>query len=332
MTDALDWDALVREAKRRRAKEGLSQLKHAQLAGVSRDTIRSFDKYERSISLEKATAILRVVGLVVDERTGGGGVHADFVRRARERWDDLVRPLPERHPARFPYGRVVYDYELRGDVRAIETAALENLLSDVTAEGGFRIEQPFDVYGPKRHTVCNDEEIEYWESDPQSDIALVDHSLAGYWRASGRGSFLLIRAYPEDDEFRNMEPGTFLDVALPLWRAADVLEHATLIAKSFPGQVEEVVVHATWDGLAGRRLVNWSRATAASPMRSEHRSRVSSVSNALGVDIGKGDAPENLLNLLAPLYAAFDFDLRVKDIIDELARRSAKSKELVRAR
>jgi len=331
MTDVLDWDALVREAKRRRAKEGLSQLKHAQLAGVSRDTIRSFDKYERSISLEKATAILRVVGLV-DERTGVGKGHADFVRRARERWDELVRPLPERHPARFPYGRVTYDFALRGDIRAIETPALENVLQDATAESRFQTGLPFHVYGPKRHIVIDAEEIERWVSDPQSDIALIDHSLAGYWRASGRGSFFLIRAYPEDDEFRNLEPGTFLDVAWPLWRAADVLEQARRLAKRFPGQADDVVLRASWDGLAGRRLVNWSRATATPLTRSEHRSRVASISNALTVGVAKGDAPADLQKMLLPLYAAFDYDLRDEDVSDELARRDAKSQEVARAR
>jgi len=330
MPDILDWDALVRETKRRRAKEGLTQLKHAQLAGVSRDTIRSFDKYERSISIEKATAILRVVGLV-EERIGTRSEHAEFVQRARERWDKLVHPLPERHSARFPYGRVTYDYELQGDVRTIEALDLVNLLQDVTAASLFAPGLPFYVYGPKRHTVCDSEEIERWVSDPQSEIALVDHSLAGYWRASGRGRFFLIRAHPEDDEYSSAEPGTFLDVALPLWRAADVLDHALAVAERFPGQVDRVVVHVTWDGLAGRRLINWSRPTALFLARSEHRSRVPAVSNAVTVDVSASRTPP-LKDLLLPLYAAFDFDLQDDDISRELARRQAKSSELVRAR
>src|SRR5262249_11021879 len=103
MVEPLDWDQVVIEAKRRRAEEKLSQQAHAALAGVSRDTIRAFDHFERSITLEKALAILRAVGLAQEKASDESG-HAAFIRRATERWQALIQSLPSDHPARFPNG------------------------------------------------------------------------------------------------------------------------------------------------------------------------------------------------------------------------------------
>lgn len=332
MTDPLDWDGLVRETKRRREQDGLTQLRHAQLAGVSRDTIRSFDKYERSISLEKATAILRVVGLVseVDHLRHDAREHADFVRRGLERWDDLVRSLPAGHPSRFPHGRATYDVQLRGEPGSIDGSGLLAMLAEVPPVSGWG---PFYIFSKRalQPTVEPNGEVECWVGRPDDDKVFADAAHADYWRASTRGHFLLLRGYQEDGD-ESSEPGSFLDVALPLWRAADFLDHAVQVAHRFPGQVERVVAHVAWEGLAGRRLINWSRPTAMLLSPSEHRARVATVSNAVTVKVNEGDLEGNLQTLLLPLYAAFDFDLGIEDVRNELARREAKSGAIARAR
>lgn len=327
MIEALDWDALVREAKRRRAQEGLTQLRHAQLAAVSRDTIRSFDNYERSISLEKAAAILRVVGLVsdTDRLRHDATEHADFVRRGLERWDKLVRALPAGHPSSFPNGKAAYDLQLQGELKPIEASELTRILEEVPPVGGW---SPFRVFSKQtlQPAVESDEEIECWIGRPDDDGVFADSAHADYWRASTLGHFLLLRGYQEDGD-ESSEPGSFLDVSLPLWRAADVLDHAHHVARRFPGRVERTVVHVTWDGLAGRRLINWSRPTSAFPSRSEHRARVAAVSNAVTLAASDGDVAAALQALLLPLFAAFDFDLGIDDARKELERRRANSRK-----
>jgi transcriptional regulator with XRE-family HTH domain len=331
MTDVLDWDALVRETKRRRDKEKLTQLKHAQLAGVSRDTIRSFDRYDRSISLEKAIAILRVVGLVseTDNLRHAAGEQADFVRRSLERWNELTRPLPKNHPSCFPHGKVSYSYQVQGELEPISGQTLLKILADVPAVTGW---PPFHVFSKQslRPVVEIDDEIECWVGRPGDDRIFADAPHADYWRASPQGSLLLLRGYQEDGD-ESQEPGAFLDVALPLWRAADVLDHALDVARRFPGKAERVVLLVTWDGLAGRRLVNWSRPTAIFLEQSSQRSRVPSVTNAVTVETGvDGVTALSLRSLMLPLYAAFDTDLQERDIASELSRRRAKSAEIVR--
>jgi len=331
MADVLDWDALVRETKRRRDKEKLTQLKHAQLAGVSRDTVRSFDRYDRSLSLEKAIAILRVVGLVseVDRLRHAAGEQADFVRRSLERWDELIRPLPKNHPSCFPHGKVSYSYQIHGELEPISGQALLNLLAGVPAVSGW---PPFHVFSKRslQPVVEIDDEIECWVGRPGDDRIFADAPHADYWRGSPQGRFLLLRGYQEDGD-ESQEPGAFLDAGLPLWRAADVLDHALNVARRFPGKAERVVLLVTWDGLAGRRLVNWSRPTAMFFEQSAQRSRASSVTNAITVEIGvDGATVLSLRNLMLPLYAAFDVDLQEQDIASELTRRRAKSAEIAR--
>ncbi|WP_168220215.1 helix-turn-helix domain-containing protein [Azospirillum thermophilum] len=66
MIQPLDWPALVAETIRRRKEEGLTQAQHAALAGVGRTTLIAFDQGDTTLSLGRALAILRVVGLVAE--------------------------------------------------------------------------------------------------------------------------------------------------------------------------------------------------------------------------------------------------------------------------
>jgi hypothetical protein len=238
--------------------------------------------------------------------------------------------LPDNHPSCFPHGKVTYDYQLRGELKPIEGSALLDLLADVPSLSG---RSPFHVFSKQSLRPAVDEtgEIECWVGRPSEERVFPDAPHADYWRASPQGSCLLLRGYQEDGE-ESQEPGTFLDLALPLWRAADVLEHALHLAERFPGRVARIALHISWDGLAGRSLISWSRPTAMHALRTEHRARVPSVTNAVTLDAGEGHAPAHLYDLLLPLYAAFDFDLRAEDVSHELARRDARSGEVPRAR
>lgn len=112
----LAWQRYVEEALRRRKAEGLTQKHHSALAGVSHPTMAAFERGETTLTLAKALDILRVVGLV-DEPTEGD-TQARFVRDAFERWRNLVAPLPQDSPARFPNGWYRFDYWLEEIGRA----------------------------------------------------------------------------------------------------------------------------------------------------------------------------------------------------------------------
>lgn len=59
----LNWQAIVKEAIARRKESKLTQKQLAKLAEVSGPTVVRFERFEKNITLQSASAILRVVGL-----------------------------------------------------------------------------------------------------------------------------------------------------------------------------------------------------------------------------------------------------------------------------
>ena len=336
MTDPLDWDALVREAKRRRAAENLTQQAHAALAGVSRDTIRSFDQGGRSLTLEKALAILNVVGLVA--RAGMGTTaeeqrHAAFVRRCWDRWEALIAHRPANDPARLPHGRVAYSYYLDGrlfDADAHEAlAAMEKAQSLMRALSRTRSVSgwpPFHIFEKASlRPDITEGELECWLGKDPEDRVFYDAPHLDYWRVSAEGDFFLLRGYQEDGA-DSQEPGTFLDIGLPVWRLADVLEHALELTGALPAKLDRITFQTEWQGLKGRHLVNWVRPTATMRGGRAYRSPVDTVRGTVSVQASEGaDAlREAVLALSAPLYAAFAVSDPEQLVAEELDRRHLK--------
>src|SRR3546814_7729749 len=94
----LDGQGLVDEAVRRRKEEGHTQKSLAALAGVSVPTVNAFEQGDIKLRLEKVFHILEALGMVV--LPSAPGSFAAFVRAARQRWRQLVAPLPAGHPSR----------------------------------------------------------------------------------------------------------------------------------------------------------------------------------------------------------------------------------------
>jgi transcriptional regulator with XRE-family HTH domain len=329
MIEPLDWDALVIEAKRRRAKEKLTQQGHAALAGVSRDTIRAFDRFERSLTLEKALAILDVVGLAAGRGAAASDVHKEFVRRAVESWTRLSAQRPDGDPARFPFGHAACDYHFTGDLKPVTAATLLEILAALPSVSGW---SPFHIFNmPSLRPIVEEsdagEELECWLGTPDEDKFLRDAAHSDYWRASPAGSFVVLRGYQEDGS-ELAEPGCFLDSILPIYRMADIVQHALLLAAEFPGRVERITFTVSWTGLKGRRLVNWADPGRASYRNISSPCRVGSLSNFLTVDLSddsKSILRRSVANLVRPLYEAFgrfNDDVDIFDVMDERERKT----------
>ncbi len=63
MSERLDWAELVARARAVREREGLTQRTLATLAGVSIPTVVKFEKGSTALRLDRALAILEVLGL-----------------------------------------------------------------------------------------------------------------------------------------------------------------------------------------------------------------------------------------------------------------------------
>ena len=153
-------------------------------------------------------------------------------------------------------------------------------------------------------------------SEPRSDnFRFTAHS--DFWRASPKGMMFLLRGYQEDGSPR-IEPGTIVDVTLPIWRTGECLLHAQRLAIALGGESTSVVIRVTWRGLLGRTLASW-----ANPRRMfllpESPSKQDSVTSEITVSTEQisSTLPEIVRTLTAPLYEVFGFFVMPSNVIQE---------------
>lgn len=259
---SLNWPALVTEAVRRRKEERLTQKAHAALAGVSIPTMIAFDRAERTLSLAKAIAILRVVGLV--EETPPEGSRDLFVRNAFERWRHLTMNLKKDSPERFGHGWYRIDYTIEGEIKGIDLHRFPSLLQRaVVPHSGwpmFRLPTRMELTPPEVDGV-----IECWlapDGKPGLDHLFHDTGHCDFWRGSPSGRMFLIRGYQEDAQ-ETFSPGTIFDTTLPIRRIGEAFLHAAKLTRLMARRPESasVQLRVLYTGLQGRDLRAW-----ASPM------------------------------------------------------------------
>lgn len=256
---ALNWPALVNEAKRRRKAERLTQKEHAALAGVSIPTMIAFERGEETLTLRKAFDILRVVGLVQEENATGA--QAAFVADAFTRWRELKEKLPEDSPGRFSDGWYRIDYELVGDLRDVSLVELEELLTKAKVRHtGWAM-----FWIPTRSEIAPrevDGTLECWHAPSEVDDQRVfdDPAHCDFWRAAPEGRMFLIRGYQEDSA-ETFPPRTIFDTTLVIWRLSEALLHANRMAQLMrrsEGDEITVKLRAMYTGLSGRILRSWA--------------------------------------------------------------------------
>jgi transcriptional regulator with XRE-family HTH domain len=255
---ALNWPALVAEAVRRRKKEKMTQKEHAALASVSIPTIIGFERGETTLSLAKAFAILRVVGLI--EEQSPQGAQDQYVQDAFARWREVTATLPKNSPGRFPDGWYRIDYCLEGDLKDVELHQFPDVLKKAvirhTGWPMFRLPTR-----PELEAREIDGVIECWmpPGDKGIERAFSDPAHCDFWRGAPSGRMFSIRGYQEDGQ-DTFPSGTIFDVTLPVWRLGEALLHAAKLAALLGRNPPEVTVHfrTLYTGLMGRDLKSWA--------------------------------------------------------------------------
>jgi hypothetical protein len=136
------------------------------------------------------------------------------------------------------------------------------------------------------------------------DMLPARASEADYWRADPKGRLCLIRAYQEDAEM-DLEPGSVLDLTLPIWRTGECLLHAERMAHRLEG--DRVQMMMRWTGLRGRRL-----GTPASPqghgLPGEYLAAEDEVLTFVQADPEeiRADLAHLVRRLVNPLFESFD--------------------------
>lgn len=300
----LDWRELVNEAIRRRRVEGLTQRSLAALAGVSTPTVNAFERGGTRLRLEKALAILDVLGLVV--LPGAPDGLPAFAQAARRRWSELVEPLPADDPARQPLGHVEHVYAIEGLAYPGTLADLRQILADLPKTSGWT---PFWI--PTREVirpVIRDGLIECWLGQPGIERAFPDAAHSDFWQVDSDLRAFLQRGYQEDGR-DTLEPGSFFDLTLPIRRTAEVLLHASHLVERLDGDPASAIIYSSrYTGLEGRELVAWANPRLRHDLSRRHVARTSRIDLAVTTSPRAilGELEGVVLRCLSPLYDQFD--------------------------
>jgi hypothetical protein len=185
---------------------------------------------------------------------------------------------------------------------------------------------------PNRNEIApypHDQLVECWLKDLRGDIfgnyrsdvfRFTGHS--DFWRASPKGKMFLLRGYQEDGA-RNAEPGTILDLILPIWRIGECLLHADRLAKTLMGnEATTIAFRSVWTGLMGRTLVSWAEPRRVLFLaRGPSRQDTVTSERIIPSDQISETLPELVKNLTQPLYEIFDFyDIPSNVVREELLK------------
>lgn len=179
----------------------------------------------------------------------------------------------------------------------ISLPALRRVLREIRGkETGWPAWITLDGLGSTKEAIVGDS-IECWLPDTES---------ADFWRANTRGRMFLLRRLQEDYDFPEIQPGTFLDLILPIWRTGECLLHAGRLAERLKANTVEIQM--TWHGLAGRQLEAKAGPIARSimPGKISHDSEVKQRIKTPTASISES-LPRLVKELTSPLYARFDF-------------------------
>jgi hypothetical protein len=254
-------------------------------------------------------------------------------KKAFESWIDestarfnflVAQELSDEKPSRYSKGTWHVAYSILGNPRSL---ALNDLLEVLKKVKGHETGWPpwwvptSDRLAPHPYQGV----IECWLRELRSNLFFGDdrsdifrytgHS--DFWRASPKGMMFLLRGY-EEDSSRRLNPGTVLDVTLPIWRTGECLLHARRLAMALGSELTSVMFRVSWQGLSGRTLASW-----AEPRRiffdPRGPSRQDSVTSEITVSADQISAtlPEIVKNLTAPLYEIFDFFVPPSTMIQE---------------
>jgi len=188
-----------------------------------------------------------------------------WINESTTRLKSLVaQKLSDEEPSRYSKGTWQVAYSILGNLRSLTLDELLDVLRKVKGhETGW---PPWWV--PTRDEIRPypyDGVVECWLKETRS-ASLFGESRSDnfrftadsdFWRASPKGMMFLLRGYQEDSSPR-VDPGTVLDVTLPIWRTGECLLHAQRLAIALGGESASVMFRFTWEGLSGRMLSSWA--------------------------------------------------------------------------
>jgi hypothetical protein len=230
----------------------------------------------------------------------------EFERAALDRWNQLIRDLPADDDARMVLGRYEISFELIDVAAAASAGELRRRMAvasqvKLTGWGPF-VQLSRREFEPR---IVNGN-VEAWLGEPVADRMARDSAHCDYWCANPSGRFFLLRGYDEDT-INGVEPGSIIDITLPIWRVGEALLYASRIARNF-AENPRMSVHCRFRGLNNRRLgaVDRMRRFFMDDTRICHDAEVELSTAATAAEMDD-NLIEILHPMLGPLYERFNF-------------------------
>jgi hypothetical protein len=248
-----------------------------------------------------------------------------WIMEGFDRWQDLVKRLPEDVGPRFPSGYFNFAYEIIGEPRKISPSQLPDALrASVIRHTGW---PPF--WYPTREGIKPypiNGAVECWlGGDPDTSVTHRDAAHSDFWRIHPEGLAFLLRGFEEDgiDAKRIVgdlsHAGRVFDVMLPVWRVGEALLQAQSLSKNLFHASTTIRFVASYEGLSGRVLKSIGRYRYIREGRVAHQNSIKLNTYFDAKDI-ETNLPEIVHRFLLPLYALFDFfELPLQIVVDELA-------------
>lgn len=262
------------------------------------------------------TTMLDAIRAIVEgrvEEAGAGPGPQDrlvaFINTSRERHDELLGSvnLPTDAPARMPLGNYEIGFALEGAEPAPSLVSLRQRVDEahrikLTGWPAFltMTRQGLAPYAAEGG-------VEAWLGRPGIERFLgEDAAHSDFWRIVPEGMLYMRTGYDEDGAPDRADPGTAIDLTLPIWRVGEALLFARRFAATYDG-IDRITARVRWSGLEGRTLRTMSGNRI--PMSYDRVSHTAEVESALSVTPEQVDdnLPEVLRSFVAPVYEAFDF-------------------------
>ena len=234
-----------------------------------------------------------------------------------ERWRSVTNKLSLDSPERFPYG--YYEVSIH-PIGSTPTESLGELQKRLALARRIELTgwPPFLEMGREEwKPYPKNDYIEAWIGRRIDERFPREPNVSDYWRASQSGQLYTIRGYTEDSikDRKNVEPGTILDVTLPVWRTGEIIFFAARLIAEFEG-VESVLINCRFTGLSGRIItsLNWHHRSVQT--RACHTDEIEKYAHVTPQQLEE-NVVEIIHQLLEPLYEAFDFYKLERALVEE---------------
>jgi hypothetical protein len=225
--DGAEWDALIHRCVLKQRNEVINLL--------------------RSFIPDVASGNLQAL---IDERAALN----QFVRDSFNRWSAINSALPTNHPSKIKHGWCSFACQIVGQTKRLPPSLVLESVERLRKYTGWPI---FVVlHQPENKPYLRDGAIEA----SLTKLKIPGPAHADFWRIHPEGYFYVLRGYQEDDLDKlsgvktGREPGTGLDLTIPVWRVAEFLLRSEELGRAMYEEGFSMLVRCEWSGLQGREL------------------------------------------------------------------------------